>query len=532
MTATDLPLTGTGPLTRFTLRRDRVRIVVWVGAILLLVVSTVGSVKGLYPTQADLDQAARASEGNAAAIAFNGPAVGLDTVGGEVAFQTGTVGLVVMGLMSLFMLGRLTRGEEEAGRSELLRSLPIGDGALPAAALITVSGMSILTGALVTVVLVALDLPITGSIVFGLAFLLFGVFMAALTLVFAQLTENTRVVYGLGGLVLGAAFVLRAIGDIGDGTVSWLSPIGWAQKTRPFAGEEWWPLVVLLAATAMSMWLAVVLSHHRDLGAGLIAPRPGRIGAAPSLGRPLGLATRLQRGSVIGWTAGVAVLAAAYGSIADSINDFVKDNKGLTDIIAAQGAGTLEQQYLAMSFRILALVAAGFAIQSALRVRSEETSGHAEPVLATAVSRLRFAWSHLAIAFGATAALLALTGLTFGLLDAAVTGDTIVIGRSLLGELLYAPAVWVMIAFTVLLVGLVPRLATALPWALLAVCFTIGFFGRLLDLPQWFSDLSPFQHVPQYPAGSVAALPLVVLLALVVALTTLGLVGLRRRDVG
>ena len=80
----------------------------------------------MYPTQADLDQAAAASKGNAAAIAFNGPAQGLDTVGGQVAFQAGAMGLVVVALMSVLMIGRLTRGEEEAGRLELLRSLPVG----------------------------------------------------------------------------------------------------------------------------------------------------------------------------------------------------------------------------------------------------------------------------------------------------------------------------------------------------------------------------------------------------------------------
>jgi ABC-2 type transport system permease protein len=525
-------ITGASPLTRFTIRRDRVRIVVWVVAIVLLVASTVGSIKGLYPTQSDLDTAARTSEDSAAAIVFNGPAQGLRTVGGQVAFQTGTFGMIVVGMMSLFVLGRLTRGEEEAGRTELLRSLPIGDRALPAAAMATVAGMCVVTGALVALTLIGLGLAVAGSVAFGLSFALFGLLMAALTLAAAQVTENTRVVYGIGGIVLGAAFVLRAVGDVGDGAISWLSPIGWAQKTRPFAGEQWWPFLVLVAATAVLVRLAVTLARRRDVGAGLVAPRPGRAVAAPSLGTPLGLATRLQRGSVIGWTAGLVMLAAAYGSIADSVNEFVKDNRNLSDIIAASGRGTLAEQYLAMSFRILALVAAGFAIQSALRMRSEETSGRGEQVLATPVPRLRFAWSHLTIAFGGSALVLALTGVTFGLVDAAITGDAGVIGQAVLGSVLFAAAVWVLVGFTMLLIGVVPRLATVLPWALLAVGFTIGFFGQLLDLPQWVVDLSPFQHVPQYPAAPLAALPLVLLLALGAGLTTLGLAGLHRRDFG
>ncbi len=208
MTTTVASLTGLAPLGRFAVRRDRVRIVVWVASIVLLVLSTVASVKGLYPNQAELTKAARASENNVAAVIFNGPPQGLDTVGGQVAFQTGTFGLILMGLMSVFMLGRLTRGEEEAGRTELLRALPIGAYSLPGAAMLTVAAMNVVTGALVTLILIALDLPVAGSVAFGCSFALFGLLFAALTLVAAQVTDNTRVVYGIGGIVLGASFVL------------------------------------------------------------------------------------------------------------------------------------------------------------------------------------------------------------------------------------------------------------------------------------------------------------------------------------
>ena len=524
-------LTAVQPLVRFEVRRDRVRIAVWIVAILVVVISTVASVKGLYPTQRDLDKAAAASEDNAAAIIFNGPPQGLDTVGGQVAFQTGTFGLILMGLMSIFMLGRATRGEEEAGRSELLRSFPIGADALPGAALFTVAAMNVITGALTAVALVALGLPFTGSVVFGLSFTLFGLLLAAITLVAAQVFENTRVVYGIGGLVLGVAFVMRAVGDIGDGTLSWLSPIGWAQKARPYAGEVWWPLLIIIATTGLFAWVARAVSRHRDLGAGLVAPRAGRAQATPSLGSPVGLAVRMQRGSFIGWSAGLAVLAVAYGSITDSINDFVKDNKSLSDIVAAQGQGTIVEQYLAMSFRILALVGAAFAIQAVLRIRSEETNTRAELVLATSVSRARFAASHLWMSFGGTVAILALTGAAFGVSDAVVTSDADAIWQSFVGMLVFAPAVWLLAGFTMALIGTVPR-ASTWSWALLGLCFVIGFFGQLLGLPQWAEDLSPFQHVPQYPAAELTILPLGALAVGAAALTAIGLVGLHHRDIG
>jgi len=516
---------------RFALRRDRIRILVWIGAIVILVGSTVASVKGLYPTQADLDLAARASEGNAAAIAFNGPAQGLDTLGGQIAFQVGAFGLVVVALMSILMTGRLTRGEEEAGRAELLRSLPIGPHALTAAAVTVVAAMDLLTGGLVALSLITQGLPATGSVVFGLSFALLGLLFVAVTLVAAQVSENTRVVYGIAGAVLGAAFVIRAIGDIGDGSLSWLSPIGWAQKTRPFAGDAWWPFLLLLGTTVALAATAIALSRRRDLGSGLVPPRAGRRIAAPSLGRPVGLAMRLQRGSMIGWTVGILLTAVAYGSIADSINDFIEDNQALADIIAAQGGGSLADSYIAMSLRILALLGAAFAVQSALRLRSEETSLHAEMVLSTAVSRPRWAASHLVLAFGGSVAVLVVAGLGLGITDAAVTGDVDAIAKSLGAGLAYLPAVWVLVGLTAALIGLAPR-AAPLAWGGVTICFVIAMLGQLLDLPSWVKDVSPFEHIPQLPAADLALVPLVVLTAIAVALTGAGFAGLRRRDIG
>jgi ABC-2 type transport system permease protein len=521
---------GTGSLTRFAIRRDRVRMAVWIGAILLLVASTVGSVQGLYPTQRDLEIAARASEDNAAAIAFNGPAQGLDTLGGQVAFQIGAFGMVTVALMSLFMTGRLTRGEEEEGRLELLRSLPIGPVAPTVSALLTVLAMNVVVGIGVITTLVALDLPLAGSLVFGISFALLGFFFVGVTLVAAQVSENTRVVYGIAGAVLAAAFLLRAVGDIGGGALSWLSPIGVAQKTRPYAGDVWWPFAVLVVATVALFVLAAALARRRDVGAGLVAPRPGPARADALLGSGGGLAIRLQRGTVVGWAATMLVFGIAYGSVADSINEFVKDNKNLTDIIAAQGGGSIVDSYLAMSFRVLALLGAGFAVQATLRLRSEETSLRAEHLLSTPLSRVRWAAGHLAVALAGSVVILVVSGLSMGVTDAAVTGDTNVVVTALGGMLAYVPATWLLVALTLALIGLVPRAAPA-AWAVLAVCFVIGMFGQLLDLPQWASDLSPFQHVPQLPAADFTALPLAVLTALAVGLVAVGLVGLRQRDI-
>ncbi len=524
-------LTGTVALTRFILRRDRIRILVWIVAIVALAALTTVGIDGLFPTQAALDQTAAATAHNAAAIAFNGAPQGLDTVGGQVAFQFGALGMVLVALMSIFMVGRQTRGEEEAGRLEVVRSLPVGIHANTFAAALMVAAMNLVVGVLIAAVLIAQGLPATGSVVFGVSFILVGLVFGGVALVAAQVTESTRVVYGTAGAVLGAAYVLRAVGDIGDGTVSWFSPIGVAQKARPFADERWWPLLLLAAVTVLLVATAAALTIRRDLGAGLVAPRPGPPGAAPGLGNPLGLAVRLQRGSLFGWGAGVLVIGVAYGWIGPSVDTFIGQNKELAELLAGAGGGNLTDSYFAASFRLMALLASGFAIGSALRVRGEETSMRADLVLATPVSRWRFAASHLAVAYAGSVILLAVAGLATGLTYGLAGGGMQDVPPLFVAALVYAPAMWIMVGLAIALDGLAPRWIGAV-WAILAACAVEGLLGAVLGLPGWLSDVSPFERVPQLPAASLTLLPLVVMSAVAAGLTLIGLTGLRRRDIG
>jgi ABC-2 type transport system permease protein len=524
-------LTGTGALIRLILRRDRIRISIWVVSIAVLVFLTVVGVKSVFPTQASIDQAAAATQHNAGAIAFNGPAQGLDTLGGQIAFQVGALGMVVVALMSFFMIGRLTRGDEEAGRLELVRSLPVGLHAPALAALIVVTAMNAAVGVLSSATLIAEGLPAAGSLVLGASFTAVGLFFIAVALAAAQVTENTRVVYGSSGALLGLAYVLRIVGDIGDGTVSWFSPIGLAQKARPFAGERWWPLLALLAVAVALTALAFRLAVWRDLGAGLVAPRPGPSVAAPGLGHPLGLAMRLQRGALLGWGAGVLVTGIAYGWIAPTIDSFVANNKAFARMLASAGAGSLTDTYFATSLRIMALVASGFAIQSALRLRGEESALRAESVLATPVSRWRWAASHLVIGLAGSVGLMAVAGLGTGVAYALAGGQWSSVPRLLGAAVVYSPALWLMVGLTMIVFGFAPRWVDIV-WGILAACFVIGLLGVVLRLPDWVQKLSPFERTPALPADPISLAPLVALTALAAVLLLGGLGGLRRRDIG
>src|SRR5699024_1988574 len=120
-------------------------------------------------------------------------------------------------------------------------------------------------------------------------------------------------------LVIGVVFMARVVGDIaepGGNALSWLSPFAWVQQARPFDTLEWWPLALYPAAAVVFFAAAHVLAGRRDLGAGLIAARPGPARAGPLLRGVLALHLQQQRATVLAWSAGVFALAFAFGSLA------------------------------------------------------------------------------------------------------------------------------------------------------------------------------------------------------------------------
>jgi ABC-2 type transport system permease protein len=522
-------MTGTRLLLRPFLRRDRWMYLWWTIGVTVLYWSQAVSVDGLYTTQAEFDRAAASMENNVAFIAMVGPARALDTTGGQVAWQSSAFGAICVGLMSMFIIGRHTRAEEESGRDELVRAAAIGRLAPMTAALLDALVANVVVGFFVALSLATYPLAVADSIGLGVGLTLTGWAFTGTALIAAQLTTSTRSMYGIAGAVMGAAYALRAIGDVGNPVVTWLSPIGWYQGMHAFSGLRWWPALLLLVGAALSTVVAYAVFQRRDIGSGVLAARPGPDRAGAGLRGPFGLAWNLQRGSVIGWTSGLFLVGLAYGSIGDDVGDLVGDSETSKDLFL-QGASDLVAGFYATSLLMLALIGCGFAISSALRPRGEEEAGRVETLLATALRRRDWLLGHVAVTVLGTVVVLALAGLGLGVGFAMVTGDGDAVTRYVLPVLSYVAPVLVLSGIARLLVGINPRLAV-LAWLPLVLAVVVMFFGDLLQLPQWLQDLSPFEHLALVPAESFEWAPFLALTLVAAVVSGAGQLAFARRDI-
>ena len=521
---------GTLGMLRLYLRRDRVVLPLWV-LLLSLPLATVyvGSIEKVYP-----DQAARA--GFAASIMASPAQRALygqiynDSLGATGIWKAGMFHLLIAVAVILTVI-RHTRADEETGRAELIDSTAVGRYASLTAALLLSFGASVITGAVAAAGLLTTSVPPSGSLAFGAALACSGLVFTAVAAVAAQLSSSARFARGAAFAVLATAFTLRAVGDAGSGTLSWLSPLGWSLQVRPYAGDRWWVLLLHLATTVLLTALAYRLLAGRDVGAGLIAERPGPATASPMLRGALGLAWRLDRGALLLWTVGLCLYGLLIGSVVHGIGDELGGGTAQDIVERMGGTGALEQAFVAVAFCMLGMMAAAFAISLTLRPHQEEAGQRAETVLGGAVGRSRWLAGHLAIALiGSAVAMLiagAAAGLTYGVAAHDIGGKLSMVVATAAVQL---PAVWLSAAVTVALFGLAPRFSPV-AWGVLVGFVALYLIGSLSGFPQWLLDLEPFAHIPRVTGGAFTPVPLLWLLAIDAALIALGMAAFRRRDV-
>ncbi|MFI6868618.1 ABC transporter permease [Nocardia sp. NPDC050406] len=527
--------TGTGKLLRLYLRRDRIVLPLWV----LLLSAPIGptyidSISSVYPDEAARAGFVQSILASPAQLAMYGPVYGT-SLGAAGIWKAGMF-YTLIAIATILTVIRHTRAEEETGRGELVAATQVGRFAGLTAAWIIGVGGAVATGLLATLSLFSTEVPKSGALAFGLALAGSGAVFATVAAVAAQVSPSARTARGVAFAVLATTYTLRAVGDAraGDGptnVLTWLSPQGWSLQVRPFAGDHFAVLLLHLAAVVVLTVLAYTLLAHRDLGAGLVAERPGAAAAGPALSGPFGLAWRLQRGSLVAWTVGLGLYGLVFGSVIHGIGDELGNSETIRELITRMGGSeSLENSMITYGFTMLAVAATAYGISAALRLHQEESTQHAESVLTVAVSRTRWAASHLAFALLGPAVALAVAGTVGGFVYGRAAGDIGgKIGDVLSAALVHLPAIWFFVGVVVLLFGLAPRWAP-IAWGVFVAAVAVFLLGSISGAPQWFRDLDPFEHAPKLPGAEFTPTPLIILTLLAALSITVGLIAFRRRD--
>jgi ABC-2 type transport system permease protein len=494
----------------------------WPVLVAALVASTASTLTSMYPQQAGRDAYAAAYAAMPASAALQGRGQDLSTLGGMLANEMGYLTLIMIPLIGLHLAIRFTRSVEDTGRLDILTAGAVHRLA-PAAAGVTAAAVpAALTVVFSGVGLIVLGYPATGSLVYAGAL---GVFMLAFTAVgtlVAQCCRDARTAYVLTiGLWL-AGYLARAVVDAHGWKVTWANPESWPAETRPFsAAPPWWPWLAFFALTAALFGVAALVATRRDLGAGIIAPRPGPASAPPWIRSPLTLLARLTLSAGAGWTTAAGFFAFAFGYLTQQMSQL--------GTAADIGQGANVDATLAVFVQMNALIAAAAGIQLSQWLAREETAGRVGHALAAPVSRNRWWASATLLVAGWSTLLLICAGLCTGLGLTAGFGDWNYLGRGLTATLAYLPAVILFVGLATILSSLTPRVVAA-AWLIAGWATVVCLRADLLGIPEWARDLSPLNWVGAVPSEAwrrPAALNMT-LIALVLAVISTLLY--RRRD--
>lgn len=519
-------LTGTGRLVRAHLRVAWVSLTLWSALAAALVLATAHSIAALYPTLADRVVYAGSAGGSPGVAAFNGRGYDLTELGGIVGYEVGFMGLLAFPVIALHLAIRLSRHEEDSGRTELVTAGRVGRLA-PLAAAAGVVGLC-LTGFVLVVALglPGAGLPVAGSWRYAISLGLYAAAFGAVGLLAAEVSSESRTAYGVSLFVVLATFLLRAVADGRGWDATWASPSGWLAEVRPWGAWQWWPLAAYLALIAACGLLSLAVAMRRDLAGGLLATRRGPARGRRSLGTPTGLAWRCSRAAFVGWLLGTAVWSAAFGALSGEMTDIVRANPSLLE---ALGVDKAEYVITSLALLLCGVGAAAFGVQAMSRLAREETSGRLGLVLSAHVTRRRVWLTWWALAVVGALVVLVVSALALGVVTAWATGDEDNVASSLGAGLALVTPTALITSVCALLHALAPRLAQ-LGWTLVGWATVVAMLAETLGLPEWARMVSPFYAAGQVPMQDPDTVALLSMTALLVVAMVVGTARFPRRD--
>ena len=461
-----------------------------------------------YKTVAQRLGLAKEFGSNTGVSALVGPAHDIQTVAGFTVWKCLAV-LAVVGAVWGFLTGtRLLRGEEDAGRWELLLAGQTTRRTAAAQALFGLAcGVAVLwiVTAVITVVVgrsskVAVGAP--GALFLAVAVVAAAAMFLAAGALASQLAATRRQASAYAGAFLGVSYALRMVADSGTGLgwLRWASPLGWVEELQPLTSPHPLALLPIAGLIALSGSLTVRLAGKRDLGASLLHDHVSSASHTRLLFGPSGLDLRLARFTFVGWGVAIAGYGLVLGLVAKSAGTAISGSSSLTRALSRLGAVGADA-YLGVAFLLMAVLLASVASGQISSARAEEAEGRLDHLLVRPVSRSSWLVGRLLVVVVA----LLLGGVVAGVftwLGAASQQSGVSFGSAFQAGLNVVPPAVCVLGIGALVFGVAPRASNVATYGLLVWSFLVEILGGIVGLDHWVLDTSVFHQMAAAPAVS------------------------------
>ncbi|WP_338215297.1 ABC transporter permease [Companilactobacillus muriivasis] len=524
-------------LTRFSLKRDWLKLVLWSVTLIVLFGAVAAKFTDIYSSQSSIDEIVKTLKSPSMVSLFgklsgSAPYTTADVFAGEM-----TVFMAMMAaIMNFSIIIKNTRGEEDSGLLEIIQSHSVGKLSNLASSLMELFIINLFIGLLYSIGLQVANLSGTdtnGNFLLGLGLGASGFMFAAIAAFLAQLVDNSRSATILSYIVFGIMYIARMSTDVSNSKATWFVPFGWVEKFSTYQENNWLPVFLMLGLSLILSVAALWVNNHRDIGSGIIATKPGRAKASVFLRGPLSLFWRLNRTSIIVWVVGLMILGYTYGSIFNTIGDILKTNPTMATLF---GAGAIHKaniliikHFVAILMIVFGVLAIFPGIQIINYLKSGEAKGYLELIHSKPVSRNYLFTSVLVLGIlTSLAALFAgMLGLQLG--GASVMKHPIELSVFIKSFYAYISPVLVILALSACIVGCLPKISS-FGYLYAGFALFVGYFGKLIDLPKWVGKLTPFGYVPNVPVDKLDAGTMWWQIGIAVLLIIIGYIGYHVRD--
>lgn len=523
---------GTKELLYLYIRRDRLRLLIW---ILLPVLMLIFHSITMVSLSAGKDIISFLNEFNEDVLisAIHGPIMSLD-LEGAILWRAVSPITLFLGIGAILTVIRHTRTDEETGRTEFIRSFSVGQYANLTAAMLLVTLLILLSSMLMTIQMKVIGGDIKGTFIFGATIFFSGIFYGGIGLLACQLKNTSLGSRNIGTIFLGLGLLINILNNMGGGATSLklLSPVAWTRITTPFSGGNVLGLVYCFIISVIPAFLAYALSVKRDIGGAIFMDQTGPAVAKQSFNSPLALAWKTHKGMLMGWITTIVLVIGAFASISPSMSGSISS---AFEEIAGDNwmeGMTMDLLFLNIMIYILSIFVGLYSLLSMNNLKKEEIDGRNEIILDKKIKRKKYMFSFVLVSLFGSAIILITMGLIAGIVYSMTTNNFGSEFRQIfIMSVSKIPAVWILIGAFSMFYGLIPKL-TDICWVLWGSFsfLEIAWEGGIIN---WsIMQLSPFAS--SHYTIHVNNLSIRLLMGILIGsgiLISIGIVGYQKRDI-